>query len=187
MAFKPLGCFISCWSCDLIPQKYPVDIGIQRSNSLTALQVLQPQAPIIVWERTLTQFSATLSPCSKRISCCISFHPEPRELQWGKRFIPWLLAVGTLLTPLLLAWSVPMDLECHQDGQRSKAKFFWSSSLQIVVLSPLHSNSTLVGGRIFPGDSVVKNPPPKQETWVQSLGQEDPLQKEMATHSNILA
>ena len=26
-----------------------------------------------------------------------------------------------------------------------------------------------------------------QETWVQSLGQEDPLQKEMATHSSILA
>ena len=25
------------------------------------------------------------------------------------------------------------------------------------------------------------------ETWVQSLGQEDPLEKEMATHSNILA
>ena len=26
-----------------------------------------------------------------------------------------------------------------------------------------------------------------QETWVHFLGQEDPLQKEMATHSNILA
>ena len=26
-----------------------------------------------------------------------------------------------------------------------------------------------------------------QETWVQSLGQEDPLEKEMATHSRILA
>ena len=26
-----------------------------------------------------------------------------------------------------------------------------------------------------------------QEAWVQSLGQEDPLEKEMATHSNILA
>ena len=26
-----------------------------------------------------------------------------------------------------------------------------------------------------------------KETWVQSLGQEDPLEKEMATHSNILA
>ena len=39
----------------------------------------------------------------------------------------------------------------------------------------------------FPGGSVVKNPPAKQETWVQSLGQEDPLKKEMATHSIILA
>ena len=28
---------------------------------------------------------------------------------------------------------------------------------------------------------------PVQETWVQSLGQEDPLEKEMATHSSILA
>ena len=26
-----------------------------------------------------------------------------------------------------------------------------------------------------------------QETWVSSVGQEDPLEKEMATHSNILA
>ena len=34
---------------------------------------------------------------------------------------------------------------------------------------------------------MVKNPPAKHETWVQSLGQEDPLQKEMATYSSILA
>ena len=34
---------------------------------------------------------------------------------------------------------------------------------------------------------MVKNPPAKQETQVQSLGQEDPLEKEMATHSSILA
>ena len=36
----------------------------------------------------------------------------------------------------------------------------------------------------------VKNPPAMQktqETWVRSLGQEDPLEKEMATHSSILA
>ena len=41
-----------------------------------------------------------------------------------------------------------------------------------------------------PGGSVVKNLPAKQETqetWVQSLGQEDPLEEEMATHSSILA
>ena len=33
----------------------------------------------------------------------------------------------------------------------------------------------------------VKNPPEMQEMQVRSLGQEDPLEKEMATHSNILA
>ena len=39
----------------------------------------------------------------------------------------------------------------------------------------------------FPNGSVVRNPPAKQETQVQSLGQEDPLEKEMATHSSNLA
>ena len=34
---------------------------------------------------------------------------------------------------------------------------------------------------------TVKNPPAMWETWVRSLGQEDPLEKEMATHSSILA
>ena len=34
---------------------------------------------------------------------------------------------------------------------------------------------------------LVKNLPAKQETQVQSLGQEDPLEKEMATHSSTLA
>ena len=39
----------------------------------------------------------------------------------------------------------------------------------------------------FPGGSVVKNPPAKQEMQILSLGQEDPLEKEMATYSSILA
>ena len=34
---------------------------------------------------------------------------------------------------------------------------------------------------------LVKNPPAMQETWVLSLGWEDPLEKGKATHSNILA
>ena len=34
---------------------------------------------------------------------------------------------------------------------------------------------------------MVKNPPAMQETLVQSLGQEDPLEKGIATHSSILA
>ena len=42
----------------------------------------------------------------------------------------------------------------------------------------------------LPGGSAVKNLPAMQEpqeTWVLSLGREDPLEKEVATHSSILA
>ena len=42
----------------------------------------------------------------------------------------------------------------------------------------------------FCGGSVIKNLPAlqePQETWVQSLGREDPLEKEMTTHSSILS
>ena len=34
---------------------------------------------------------------------------------------------------------------------------------------------------------MVKNPPAMQEMWVVPLGWEDPLEKEMATHSSILS
>ena len=34
---------------------------------------------------------------------------------------------------------------------------------------------------------TVKNPPAMQKTWVRSLEEEDPLEKEIATHSSILA
>ena len=34
---------------------------------------------------------------------------------------------------------------------------------------------------------MVKNPPAMQETWAQSLGQEGPREKRIATHSSILA
>ena len=39
----------------------------------------------------------------------------------------------------------------------------------------------------FTGDLVLKNPAAMQEPWVQSLGWEDPLEKEMTTHSSIFA
>ena len=39
----------------------------------------------------------------------------------------------------------------------------------------------------FPGGSVVKNLPARQEMQVQSLGWEDALEEEIATHSSILA
>ena len=42
-----------------------------------------------------------------------------------------------------------------------------------------HSTHGICWG--FPGGSGVKDPPDIQETWVQSMGWEDPVEKEMAT------
>ena len=47
----------------------------------------------------------------------------------------------------------------------------------------LYLNKTALGG--FPDGSAVKTLPAMQETQIQSLGREDLLEKEMATHSNI--
>ena len=52
------------------------------------------------------------------------------------------------------------------------------------ILAVYNENEDYIG---FPGGSVVKNLPTIQETQVQSLGWEDPLEEEMATHSSILA
>jgi len=41
--------------------------------------------------------------------------------------------------------------------------------------------------RSFPGGSAVKKLPAMPETWVQSLGQRDLLEKEMANQSSVLA
>ena len=40
---------------------------------------------------------------------------------------------------------------------------------------------------VFPGGWVIKNLPAMQETRVRSLGQDDPMEEDMATHSSILA
>ena len=39
----------------------------------------------------------------------------------------------------------------------------------------------------FPSGSAVKNQPEMRETWIRSLGQEDPLEDEMVANSSILA
>ena len=62
-----------------------------------------------------------------------------------------------------------------------------SAEAACVHLVVVNCSPVLVGRRGFPGGSVVKNLPAKQEMPVQSLGQEDSLEEEMATHSSILA
>ena len=65
------------------------------------------------------------------------------------------------------------------------------SLLHCIAFAPLSNiNRQYACGSICwtsPGAQVVKNVPAMQETWVWSLGQEDPLGKGMATHSSIIA
>ena len=68
---------------------------------------------------------------------------------------------------------------------------YWSFSFSI---SPSNEYSALISFRMdwfdlrdFSIAQMVKSLPAIQGTWVQSLGQEDPLEKEMATHSSIFA
>ena len=54
----------------------------------------------------------------------------------------------------------------------------------------MNSWNSLIHNMGFPGGSAVKNLPAMQEvqqTWVRSLGREDPLEEDTATHSSILA
>ena len=63
----------------------------------------------------------------------------------------------------------------------------WQQSPSAVILEPKKIKSLTVSS-IFPGDSDgIKRLPTMREIQVQSLGQEDLLEKEMATHSSIHA
>ena len=68
-------------------------------------------------------------------------------------------------------WELVMDRDAWHAAIHGVAK----SRTRLSDFISLHSFQT------------VKNLPAVQETWVQSLGQEDPLEKGMATHSGILA
>ena len=74
-----------------------------------------------------------------------------------------------------MAWSSSESETEHQKGKKKKKKSDTVKSEEL---------ESILG---FPGGSAVKNPPVMQEMWVWSLGWEDPLEKEMATLSNILA
>ena len=67
---------------------------------------------------------------------------------------------------------------------------------RMLIICKLSSPDDLERGPLTEADSsatlwtaaqTVKNLPAMRETWVRSLGREDPLEKEMATHSSILA
>ena len=56
-----------------------------------------------------------------------------------------------------------------------------------MLTARISMNPEFCSSLIFPGKSVVKNPPARQKTRVHSLGWEEPMEEEMATYSSILA
>ena len=84
----------------------------------------------------------------------------------------------------------PLQYSCLENPMDGGA--WWAAVLgvaksrtQLKWLKSSSSSSHCIWG--FLGGSVVKNPPATQETQVWSLRPEDPLEKEMATHSSMLA
>ena len=87
--------------------------------------------------------------------------------------------IGRFLKNMEFILKVYFSIE-HED-------FFISQNLGIIVASlicPAFELKCLLSSQVV---LVVKNPPPMQEIQVQSLGWEDPLEKEMRTQSSILA
>ena len=66
----------------------------------------------------------------------------------------------------------------------SSMKMYWKHHKQGPIYGKEDQIKYVTG---FPGGSDVKNLSALWETWVLSLGWEDPLEESMATHSSILA
>ena len=83
-----------------------------------------------------------------------------------------------------------MNMYCYSYFKQSDSIFTsYSVSFLHRIFWTSYYFGYFTGGKIkwdFPGGSVVKNLPVKQETQAQSLGWEEPLEKEMATHSSIV-
>ena len=79
----------------------------------------------------------------------------------------------------VLAWRIP--------GTGEPGAAVYGVARSRTRLKRLSSSSSSSSDAISPASSVVKNPPANAGDGVWSLGQEYPLEKEMANHSNILA
>ena len=111
---------------------------------------------------------------------------EPRD--GGSSFPQWLAHdLKGAVQPLgfqCLVWRGLADRSCSRSGlsRLTGHSFIHSTNNFELLLSVRHHSQ-----RASQVAQMVKNLPTMLETWVRSLGQGDPLEKEMASHSSILA
>ena len=132
------------------------------------------------------------------MDCCVKSSWQPSELHilimslglmgnWGTEYLNHFPKVtvsvwwsqdlnsGSLIFP----FSVGKESTCNA-GDTSLIPGLGRSTREEIGYPLQYSWASLVA-------QLVKNPPATWETWVRSLGWEDPLEKGKATHSNILA
>ena len=100
------------------------------------------------------------------------------ELQLQHQSFQWIFRVDFLKIVWFDILAVQETLKSLLQHHSLKALILWCSAFFMAQLS--HPCTSLVA-------QMVKHLPTMQDTWVQSLGQEDLLGKEMATHSSTLA
>ena len=133
--------------------------------------------------KSLDSLKSLLSYASQLSSASIQWFSHP-ELSWGRGCS--LMALGSQVfspwVPLGLASSLGQEFLMTMTSLFTDMAGNISWLKKILLSAPLSSAywASLVA-------QMVKNPPAMQETWVQSLGLEDPLEEGMTTHSSILA
>ena len=156
------------WVSNTIQQSHPLSSPSPPAFSLSHIRVFSNESVLCIRWTNYWRFSFSINP-SNEYSGLISF-----RMDWLD-----LLAVQGTLKSLLQHHS-------------SKASIFQHSTFFIVQFSHSYMTmgKTIALTRWTTWTLValrVKRLPAMQETWVWSLGQEDLLEKEMATHSSILA
>ena len=99
-----------------------------------------------------------------------------------KRFVPQATQIPFVVVVSNSFWALePLEsLEMWNADPETRLLLNWTKYCGCCYCLVIRSWASLVA-------QIVKNMPALQETRVQSLGQEDPLQEEMATHSSTLA
>ena len=129
--------------------------------------------------KSLDSLKSLLSYASQLSSASIQWFSHP-ELSWGRGCS--LMALGSQVfspwVPLGLASSLGQEFLMTMTSLFTDMAGNISWLKKILLSAPLSSAywASLVA-------QMVKNPPAMQETWVRSLGWEDPLQEEMGTHT----